>query len=85
MYIFYFLINLLPDSLTPKQSGVTLFFIIDLDMPPSNPRMRFTKLLLHFVSPITLLIRPSPVSVFFSNEMRLPICHFSTYVHELQF
>lgn len=62
----YFFSNLLTDSLTPSESEVTLFFVVDLDMPPSNQRMRFIKPLLHFMSHIILLIRPLRCQFSFS-------------------
>lgn len=81
MYIFFFLINVLTDSLTPRESGVTLYFIIGLDMLPSNQRMRFIKpLLLPFMSHIILLIRPSIAPVFIFNDMRPPTCHLFQYL-----
>lgn len=73
--VFSFLINLLTASLIPRESEVTLFFTIELDMLASNQRMRFIKPLLHFVSHISLLIRPSIVPASIFNEMRSLTCH----------
>lgn len=69
--IFSFLINLLTASLTPRESGVTLFFIIGLDMLLSNQRMRFIKPLPHFLSHIIFRPRPSiaPASIFRRDEV----------------
>lgn len=78
--VFSFLVNLLPDPLTPRESRMTLFFIIVLDTPPSNQRMTFISPLLHCMSHVVLFIRPSIVPVFIFNEINLPTCHLFQYL-----